>query len=102
MPTNINQNTDANLGTAVVSWTPPTASDNSGEVTLTSSRMPGDSFIIGATTVTYTATDPYSNQATSTFTVTVSGTCLSLIETRVHWVVTGSCYGKYYNISADR
>ena len=74
MPANINQNTDANSATAAVSWTPPTTSDNSGQaVSLTSTHSPGDSFNIGTTTVTHTATDLYSNEATASFTVTVNG-----------------------------
>ena len=74
VPSNINQNTDANTNTAAVSWTPPTASDNSGTVaSLTSTHNPGDVFDIGTTTVTYTATDPYSNEAVASFTVTVIG-----------------------------
>ena len=67
-------NTDDSLPNAIVSWTPPTASDNSGEaVTLTSDYSPGDTFPIGTTTVTYTATDSYGNIATSTFDVVVTG-----------------------------
>ena len=74
MPTNINQNTDTNSATAAVSWTPPTSTDNSGEgATFTSSHNPGDSFNIGNTTVTYTATDSHSNQATASFDVIVTG-----------------------------
>ena len=74
MPANMNQNTDANSATAAVSWTPPTTTDNSGQaVSLTSTHNPGDLFSIGTTTVTYTATDPYSNEATASFTVTVTG-----------------------------
>ena len=74
MPANINQNTDTNSATAAVSWTLPTSTDNSGEgATFTSSHNPGDLFNIGSTTVTYTATDPYSNQAIATFDVTVTG-----------------------------
>ena len=69
-----NVNTDASSPTATVSWAPPTASDNSGEaVTLTSDYSPGDAFPIGATTVTYTATDSYGNVATSSFAVVVTG-----------------------------
>ena len=57
-----------------MSWTLPTASDNSGEaVTLTSDYSPGDTFAIGNTTVTYTATDAYGNRATSAFNVVVMG-----------------------------
>ena len=74
MPANLNQNTDLNSNTATVSWTPPTAIDNSGTVaSLTSTHSPGDSFNIGTTTVTYTAVDPYSNEATKSFDITVTG-----------------------------
>ncbi len=74
MPSNINANTDSGLATAVVSWTAPTASDYSGgSVTLTSTHNPGGTFSIGTTTVTYTATDPSGNEATASFTVTVTG-----------------------------
>ena len=67
-------NTDASLPNTTVSWTPPTASDNSGEVvTLTSDYSPGDTFPIGTTTVTYTAMDVYGNMATCTFNVVVTG-----------------------------
>ena len=67
-------NTDDSSPTAVVSWTPPTRSDNSGEaVTLTSDYSPGDTFAIGTTAVTYTATDAYGNTATSSFDVVVIG-----------------------------
>ena len=73
-PSNKTVNTDASLPNATVSWTPPTASDNSGEaVTLTSDYSPGDAFPIGTTTVTYTATDAYGNTATSSFDVVVTG-----------------------------
>ena len=69
-----NVSTDAGSPNATVSWTPPTASDNSGEaVTLTSDYSPGDTFPIGTTTVTYTATDCYGNAATSSFDVVVTG-----------------------------
>ena len=67
-------NTDASLPTATVSWTPPTANDNSGEaVTLTSNYSPGDTFPIGNTRVTYTATDAYGNTATSSGNIIVRG-----------------------------
>ena len=67
-------NTDASSPNATVSWSPPTATDNSGEeVTLTSDYSPGDTFPIGTTAVTYTATDTYSNIATATFNVFVTG-----------------------------
>ena len=67
------QPTDGGVATAVVTWTPPTASDNSGLVTLTSSHNPGDTFPLGVTTVSYTAVDPDSNLMTESFTVTIEG-----------------------------
>ena len=61
------------MATAVVTWTLPTASDNSGVVTMTSSHNPGDTFSLGVTTVTYTAIDSSSNLMTYPFTVTIEG-----------------------------
>ena len=73
-PSNISQNTDANSPTAVVKWTPPSATDNANEaLTLTSNHNPNDSFVIGTTTVSYTATDPYGNSATTSFNVVIIG-----------------------------
>ncbi|XP_071841599.1 uncharacterized protein [Apostichopus japonicus] len=54
-----------------VFWAPPTASDNSGDVTLTSSHQPGDTFSLGQTTVTYTATDGAGNTEQCQFVITV-------------------------------
>ena len=72
-PADISQSTDATLATAVVTWSAPTANDNSGVVTLTSTHNPGDTFSLGATTVTYTAVDAAANMATDSFTVTITG-----------------------------
>ena len=55
-----------------VSWTEPTASDNSGVVNLVGNYAPGSSFPLGTTTVTYTATDGSGNQASCSFQVVVS------------------------------
>ena len=57
---------------AMVSWTEPSSTDNSGSPTLTSDYNPGDSFQIGFTTVTYTSTDIAGNTATCTFDVVVT------------------------------
>ncbi len=57
--------------TAVVSWQPPTASDDVGVTSLTSTHQPGDTFSFGTTTVTYTASDADGNVATASFSVTV-------------------------------
>ena len=54
-----------------VNWTAPTAKDNCNLATFTSMFKPGDTFPIGITTVTYTATDVSGNSSTCSFTVTV-------------------------------
>ena len=73
MPSYITQNTDVGLSTAEITWSEPTASDNSGSVTLTSSHSPGSNFSIGVTVVTYTAIDDSSNTVNSTFSITIQG-----------------------------
>ncbi len=55
-----------------VSWATPTAIDNCGNVTLTSSHASGSNFDQGQTTVTYSAVDACGNIATSSFVVTVT------------------------------
>ena len=73
-PGDQNVTTDSAVATAVVTWTPlPTATDNSGVQTLTSTDDSGDTFQIGSNTVTYTATDDAGNTETCTFSVVVSG-----------------------------
>ncbi|XP_072025661.1 uncharacterized protein [Amphiura filiformis] len=71
-PNNIFQNTDPDSATAVVVWMSPSASDNSGSVSLTSSHSPGDTFPIGLTEVTYTAIDSSNNMAETSFNITVT------------------------------
>ena len=57
-----------------ISWAAPTASDNSGFVTLTSSHDPGTLFSVGTTEVNYTAVDPAGNMAeVCAFNVTING-----------------------------
>lgn len=71
-PVDISMASDDNCQ-ATVTWIPPTATDNCSEVTITASHNPGDTFMAGMTTVTYTATDEDGNSATCSFVVTVSG-----------------------------
>ncbi|XP_071508194.1 uncharacterized protein [Diadema antillarum] len=52
-------------------WREPTASDNSGFVTLTSTHQSGDTFPIGRSVVTYTAIDPAGNVANCSFPVII-------------------------------
>ncbi len=70
-PSNISvSNDNANCG-AVVTWTPPTYTDNCG-ATMTSTHNPGDFFPVGTTTVTYTVTDGNNNVSSCVFDVTVN------------------------------
>ncbi|KAJ8021267.1 Hyalin [Holothuria leucospilota] len=55
----------------VINWTPPTATDNSGQVEVSSDIMSGFCFSIGETVVTYTATDSSNNIMQCTFLVTI-------------------------------
>jgi uncharacterized repeat protein (TIGR01451 family) len=66
---------DRGLPSAVVHWTPPTASDPSGvPPTVVSTHSPGDTFPVGPTAVTYTATDGDGGQSACTFDVIVENT----------------------------
>ena len=71
IPADITQNTDAGLNTAVVSWSAPTATDNVGVTSFTSTHSPGDVFPVGTTTVSYTAVDDAGNTTVASFDVTV-------------------------------
>ena len=73
VPSDFMRNTDPGLPTARVIWNAPIASDDSGDVTLSSNFKSGDAFQIGETEVTYTAVDPSGNRVTVEFTVTVTG-----------------------------
>ena len=75
---NITQNTDGGSATATVHWTPPRTSDNSDSVTLTSSHSSGSKFVIGVTTVQYTAIDLAGNMAHAEFSVTIKGMIIHL------------------------
>ncbi|XP_077992799.1 uncharacterized protein LOC144446830 [Glandiceps talaboti] len=71
-PNDIPHTTDNGRATTTVSWTPPTATDESGPVTMTTTHAPDDIFSIGQTIVEYRFTDVYANEATCTFTITVT------------------------------
>ena len=67
----IQAGTDDGQCNAVVSWREPYASDNCAVASFTSTHHPGDTFPLGSTVVTYTATDFAGNTTTCTFEVTV-------------------------------
>ena len=64
-----------NIGSAcssTVNWTEPVASDNCNVASFVSSHNSGDTFSVGTTTVTYTATDDYGNETVCSFDVSIS------------------------------
>lgn len=71
---------------AVVTFA-PTAVDNAGTPTVTTSPVSGSTFPLGTTTVTITAVDGSGNSATSSFTVTVRDTTAPVINPQVDVIV---------------
>ncbi|MES2800793.1 MAG: HYR domain-containing protein [Bacteroidota bacterium] len=71
-PTVVNVNTLAGVCSAPASWVAPTASDNCPGVVLSSTHLPGSTFPLGTTVVTYTATDASNNTSNCTVTVIVT------------------------------
>ncbi len=71
-PSNINRTVGANCE-AVVSWQPPSATDNCGQVSTESNFNPGNSFSVGTTEVIYTFTDSTGNSSICIFEVIVEG-----------------------------
>jgi len=75
---------------ATVSWSQPVATDDQSCVTMTSNIASGTSFNVGATTVTYTATDAQGLVTTASFTVTVNDTQLPTITAPAAVTVTAA------------
>ncbi|XP_033625680.1 serine-rich adhesin for platelets-like [Asterias rubens] len=68
-------NAPTGSSSATVTWSEPTATDNSGQQpTLSRTHTPGSSFTVGYTAVVYTFRDATGNQASCTFLVHVIGT----------------------------
>ena len=80
-PSDITVPADGVTCDAVVSWTEPTASDNCSLADFTGSHVPGATFGIGTTTVTYTATDDCGNTAICTFNINVIDNIAPVITT---------------------
>ncbi|MBL7818867.1 MAG: HYR domain-containing protein [Saprospiraceae bacterium] len=78
--------TTTNNACKAATWTAPTATDNCGTPTVTSTHTSGFCFPVGTTTVTYTATDAKNNTSTCSFTVTVTNTvtCPALSTTKTY------------------
>jgi hypothetical protein len=73
-PANITRSNDANMCSAVVTYTTPTANDNCSGASVVCNPPSGTAFPKGVTTVTCTATDASNNTANCSFTVTVNDT----------------------------
>lgn len=78
-PANITVNADPGQCSKVVTWNPPSASDNCAVKSLTADRPSGSSFPVGKTMVKYTALDNAGNNATCSFEVLVKSIDLPLI-----------------------
>jgi HYR domain-containing protein len=74
-PSNVSQGNDPGLASAVVAVGSPVASDNCGDVSVSSARSDGAAidapYPVGLTTITWTATDAAGNTASATQTVEV-------------------------------
>lgn len=71
-PANIQQNLP-NGQFAAVSWTAPTAVDESGDVTVVGPGVPSAFFAIGVTTISYIFTDAAGNEAICSFDIIITG-----------------------------
>ncbi len=71
-PANRTVSTSTNSCDAIVSWTVPTAADQCSVPTTSTTHTSGSTFVLGTTTVIYSAVDAAGNTATCTFTVTVN------------------------------
>jgi HYR domain/Ricin-type beta-trefoil lectin domain-like/Secretion system C-terminal sorting domain len=60
---------------SIANWTAPTATDNCGTPTVSSTKAPNSCFGFGTTTVTYSAKDSKNNTSTCAFTVTITRPC---------------------------
>ena len=56
-----------------VTWTEPTAVDETSAVSVSQTSSPGNAFGLGTTVVTYTFTDDAGNSAICAFAVTILG-----------------------------
>jgi hypothetical protein len=71
-PSNIAVIANSGNCASMVGWFDPLAYDNCSIASTTASHNPGSNFTVGATTVTYTTSDPSGNTSTCVFTVTVT------------------------------
>ena len=80
-PADIIEKVDKGTNEFPVYWEPPSATDLSGNITVTQTHAPGDMFAVGpAHIVRYTFTDPSDNWATCSFRINVIQGKLFLVE----------------------
>ncbi|MBT7639665.1 MAG: HYR domain-containing protein, partial [Planctomycetes bacterium] len=72
MPADMTLSAEAGLCSSVAGWVAPTSSDNCEGAGMTSSHLPGDSFAVGTTEVTYTSTDIHGNATSASVFITVT------------------------------
>ncbi len=112
-PANINIAANNSGCEGIVMWTAPAESDNCSGVTLSSSHNSGDSFPLGTTTVTYTATDASGNVAVCSFDVSITNnltitvdslhhpTCFDSLNGQAFITVTGGTSGFMFDWDYD-
>jgi hypothetical protein len=71
IPANITLNNDSGICGAAATWYEPTAEDNCNIASFASDHASGNTFPVGTTTVTYTATDIHGNILTASFDVVI-------------------------------
>ncbi|MCK4657980.1 MAG: HYR domain-containing protein [Phycisphaerae bacterium] len=79
-PADMMVDNEPGMCSAAVHWSEPTALDNCGDATLTSTHTSGSTFTVDTTTVAYTATDMYTNTTTCNFEVIVADVEPPVIE----------------------
>jgi len=72
IPADMTLTAESDMCSAVASWAAPTSSDNCGIADLTSTSLPGDTFPVGVTEVTYSTSDLYGNEVSDSFLITVT------------------------------
>ena len=84
-PTERRATASPGTNSAVVFWTEPTATDDSGATpTRTRSHAPGDSFNVGTASVVYTFSDAAGNVATCIFNVVVES---GILQFYYHYII---------------
>ena len=88
----------ASITTVSVTWVEPTATDDSGSVTFTTTHQPGDLFPVGSSTpVTYTFSDATGNTAVCSFNVilTSTGMFYHLTILLIYFIIQYANFGVY-------